>query len=102
VKDQAYLREVVANIHAARDRIAVIAKANGLAALPSATNFVAIDAGRDGTYAKAIVDGLMQHGVFIRMPGVAPLNRCIRVSVGPAADMDLFESALPQVLKAIG
>jgi histidinol-phosphate aminotransferase len=101
VKDQAYLREVVANIHAARDQIAAIAKANGLAPLPSATNFVAIDAGRDGTYAKAIVDGLMQHGVFIRMPGVAPLNRCIRVSVGPAADMDLFESALPQVLKAI-
>jgi histidinol-phosphate aminotransferase len=102
IKDQAYLSDVVGNIHAARERIAGIAKANGLLALPSATNFVAIDAGRDGTYARAIVDGLMQHGVFIRMPGVAPLNRCIRVSVGPAADMDLFEAALPQVLKSIG
>jgi histidinol-phosphate aminotransferase len=102
LKDQAYLAEVVANIHAARQRIADIAKANGLHALPSATNFVAIDAGRDGAYARAIVDGLMQHGVFIRMPGVAPLDRCIRVSVGPAADMNLFEAALPQVLKAIG
>jgi histidinol-phosphate aminotransferase len=40
--------------------------------------------------------------VFIRMPGVAPLNRCIRVSVGPTADMDLFEAALPQVLTSIG
>lgn len=102
LKDQAYLSEVVANIHAARERISVIARTNGLAPLPSATNFVAIDAGRDGTHARAIVDGLMQHGVFIRMPGVAPLNRCIRVSVGPDADMDLFEEALPQVLKSLG
>lgn len=102
LKDQDYLLEVVAKIHAARERIAGIADANGLRALPSATNFVAIDAGRDGTHARAIVDGLMQQGVFIRMPGVAPLNRCIRVSVGPAADMDLFEAALPEVLKSIG
>lgn len=46
-------------------------RCNGLRALPSATNFVAIGAGRDSTHARAIVDGLMQHGVFIRMPGVA-------------------------------
>jgi histidinol-phosphate aminotransferase len=93
---------VVGKIQAARDIIGTIARDNGLLPLASATNFVAIDCGRDGTYARAIVDGLMQHGVFIRMPGVAPLNRCIRVSVGPAADMDLFEAALPQVLKSIG
>jgi histidinol-phosphate aminotransferase len=102
LKDQAYLSEVLANIHAARERISAIARTNGLIPLPSATNFVAIDAGRDGTYARAIVDGLMQHGVFIRMPGVAPLNRCIRVSVGPEADMALFEEALPSVLTSLG
>lgn len=44
----------------------------------------------------------MDHGVFIRMPGVAPLNRCIRVSAGTADKLDLFEQALPKVLKAIG
>ena len=74
---------------------------NGLAALPSATNFVAIDAGHDGVHARAIVDGLMEHGVFIRMPGVAPLNRCIRVSTGLPADLDLFEEALPKVLASL-
>jgi histidinol-phosphate aminotransferase len=36
------------------------------------------------------------------MPGVAPLNRCIRISVGPAQDLDLLAEALPKVLKAIG
>ena len=102
LKDQIYLREVIDKISTARDRIGSIARANGFVALPSATNFVAINCGRDGAYAKVIVDGLMERGVFIRMPGVAPLNRCIRVSVGPEHDLDLFEAALPEVLKAIG
>lgn len=101
LSDQAYLKDVVSRIVSARQSIAAIATANGLAPLPSATNFVAIDCGRDGVHARAIVDGLMQHGIFIRMPGVAPLNRCIRVSTGLPADMDLFEEALPKVLKAL-
>ncbi len=100
--DQPYLEKVVAQIFASRARIAAIAGSNGLAALPSATNFVAIDCGRDAVYARAIVDRLMaDHGVFIRMPGVAPLNRCIRISTGPEADMALLEEALPAVLKTL-
>ncbi len=101
LKDTAYLSKVVGEIKASRERIAAIAIANGLKPLASATNFVAIDCGRDGTYARAIVDKLMEYGVFIRMPGVAPLNRCIRVSTGPEADMALLEEALPQVLKSL-
>ncbi|MBR0556248.1 pyridoxal phosphate-dependent aminotransferase [Ciceribacter sp. L1K23] len=101
LEDQTYLQQVIAKIHASRERISAIARANGLEPLPSATNFVAIDCGRDGDHAKRIVDGLMELGVFIRMPGVAPLNRCIRVSTGVDADMALFEAALPQVLKGL-
>jgi histidinol-phosphate aminotransferase len=100
--DQAYLKDVVGRIAAARNRIGAIARSNNLDPLPSATNFVAIDCGRDGAYARAIVDGLMEEGVFIRMPGVAPLNRCIRVSAGLDKDLDLFEEALPKVLKRLG
>jgi histidinol-phosphate aminotransferase len=102
LEDQTYLKEVVGKIEAARARIAAIARANGLDPLPSATNFVAIDCGRDGVYSRAIVDGLMEEGVFIRMPGVAPLNRCIRVSAGPQRELDLLEAALPRVLERLG
>lgn len=102
LKDQDYLTEVLERIAASRKTIADIARKNGLAPLVSATNFVAIDCGRDGAYARAIVDGLMEHGVFIRMPGVAPLNRCIRISTGREADMELLSQALPQVLEKIG
>lgn len=101
LKDQAYLTKVIGDISASRDRIAKIARDNGLLPLASATNFVAVDCGRDGVYARSIVDGLMEHGVFIRMPGVAPLNRCIRISAGTEKDMALLEEALPQVLKAL-
>lgn len=102
LQDQDYLKDVVGRISAARDRIGRIGRANSLVPLPSATNFVALDCGRDGVYSRAVVDGLMEEGVFIRMPGVAPLNRCIRVSVGPDKELDLFEAALPVVLKRVG
>ena len=41
---------------------------------------------------------LLQHGVFVRMPGVAPLDRCIRVTVGPAAERQAFAEVLHTVL----
>jgi len=68
--------------------------------LPSATNFVAIDCGRDGIYAKKILDALVASGVFVRMPGVAPLNRCIRITAGTAKDLAIFAEELPKALRA--
>lgn len=101
--DQAYLAQVTLRIASSRDRIAAIARENGLIPLPSATNFVAVDCGRDATYARAIVDRLMSdHGIFVRMPGVPPLNRCIRISAGPDAEMELLEAAMPTVLERLG
>ncbi|MCB1515218.1 MAG: pyridoxal phosphate-dependent aminotransferase [Hyphomicrobiaceae bacterium] len=94
LQDQAYLKKAVADIARARGRIADIARANGLEPLASATNFVAIDCGRDSVYAKRILDGVLARDVFIRMPGVAPLSRCIRVSCGTDADLDRFAQAL--------
>ncbi len=99
IGDADWATHVKQQVFTARKRIHTIAAENGLTALPSATNFMAVDCGRDGTFARAIVDGLLQHGIFIRMPGVAPLNRCIRISCGTQQDMDALAEALPQVLK---
>jgi histidinol-phosphate aminotransferase len=98
--DQPYLEQVRARVAAARDRIGRIAHQNGLAALPSATNFVTVDCGRDGAYARAVLDGLVAQGVFVRMPFVAPQNRCIRISCGTEADLDILAEALPRALAA--
>ena len=51
LQDQDYLKAVTGRIIAARERIGLIAAANRLKAIPSATNFVTIDCGRDGPYA---------------------------------------------------
>jgi histidinol-phosphate aminotransferase len=96
--DQEWLAHVQESVASARTRIGDIAAANGLRALPSATNFVAIDCGRDAGFAKAVLDGLIRRGIFVRMPFVAPQNRCIRVSCGTNADLDSFAAALPEAL----
>lgn len=100
--DHGWLAHVVAEVAAARDRIARIGAANGLTALPSATNFVALDTGRDGAFARALVAALAAEGVFVRMPGVAPLDRCIRISCGPVTELDVLEDALPRALARLG
>jgi len=98
--DDAYLQSVVERVAAARERIAEIAQTNGLSTLPSASNFVAVDCGRDGAYATRVLEELIARDVFVRMSGVAPLNRCIRISAGQEADLDLLERVLPEALAA--
>jgi histidinol-phosphate aminotransferase len=98
--DQSYLRNVVGKVIEAKARIGAIAAANGLEALPSATNFVAIDCKRDGAFARSVLTALIAGGVFARMPGVAPLDRCIRVSAGRPEDLDVFAAVLPEALAA--
>jgi histidinol-phosphate aminotransferase len=98
LRDQAYLADAVARIAQARDKIAAIAVGNGLKPLPSAANFVAIDCGRDGTFAKRILDELFARDVFVRMPSAPPLNRCIRVSCGRDEDLAVFAAALGSAL----
>ena len=92
---QAYMRRLVA---ASRDRIAAIAAENGLTALPSATNFVAIDCGSDGAFARAVLEELTAADIFVRKPAVAPMDRCIRISCGPEPEMAALAEALPGAL----
>ncbi|MCY4260225.1 MAG: pyridoxal phosphate-dependent aminotransferase [Rhodobacteraceae bacterium] len=98
--DQAYLAAVVTRIAAARDRITAIAAAAGLSTLPSAANFVAIDCGGDGALAQRVLSELLKRDIFVRMPFVAPQDRCIRISAGTDTLLDLFEAALPEALES--
>ncbi len=100
--DQGYLRDTLVKVAKARGRIAAIASANGLSSLPSATNFVAVDCGRDGAFAKRVLQGLLDRDVFVRMPFVAPQNRCIRISAGLPEHLDLLEKVLPEALAEAG
>jgi histidinol-phosphate aminotransferase len=101
IKDQRYLSEIVKKISLGREEIYQIAQSNGLSAIPSATNFVAIDCGKDGKFANQIMNGLLEAKLFVRKPVVAPLDRTIRVTVGRDEEIDLLKNVLPDVLKAL-
>ena len=43
---------------------------------------------------------LAERDVFIRMPGVAPLDRCIRISTAPDDELGVLAAELPGALSA--
>lgn len=98
--DTDWLAHVQGRVSDARSAISAIARENGLTPLPSATNFVTIDCGDDGAFARAVLTHLVANGIFVRMPFVAPQDRCIRVSCGPDAEVAAFAAALPNALAA--
>ena len=99
--DQQYLAQTLADVNGAKARIGEIVRRYGLEPIPSATNFVTMDCGQDGDYARALVAALIAQNIFVRMPFVAPQDRCIRVSAGRPQDIDLFEAALPLALESL-
>ena len=99
LQDSVWVDHVRNQVEEARARIGGIARSHGLLPLPSATNFVTIDCGSDGAYARAVLDALVARNVFVRMPFAAPGNRCIRVSAGKKADLDKFEAVLGDAIK---
>lgn len=98
LRDQDGLKSAVAMIAASRERLAAIAEQNGLLPLDSHANFVTIDCRRGPVFVQALMKKLADLGVFTRAPGVAPLNRCIRISCGPEPEMAVFAEALPKAL----
>jgi histidinol-phosphate aminotransferase len=98
--DTEFLSSVIEAVAAGRDEYAALAKEQGLTTLPSATNFVTIDvAGPER--ARALVAALAERGVFIRMPGAPPLDRCVRVTVGTPPERALFAEILREVWPAV-
>ncbi len=98
IRDEEWLAHITKTVARGREVIAQIARDNGLAPLPSATNFVTVDCGADGAFARAVLAHLIEAGVFIRMPGIAPQDRCIRIGVGSDGDHAALAAALPTAL----
>lgn len=98
--DPDWIAQVCEKVARGRARLYEIAEENGLTPIQSAANFVAIDCGQDGDFARRVVKALADRQIFVRMPFVPPQDRCIRVSVGKPKDLALFAKALPAALKA--
>jgi histidinol-phosphate aminotransferase len=100
LKDETHLMRVCYQIEASRQHIVSISNSIGLNALPSATNFVTIDCGRDGAYAQRVLEELGKLGVFVRKPMAPGLDQHIRISAAPEAEMAILEATLPIALRA--
>jgi histidinol-phosphate aminotransferase len=95
--DQGFVDSVVREVRRGREEYRALGEELGVPALPSATNFVALDIG-SGARARELQAALLQEAVFVRMPGVSPLDRCIRVTVGTAEERQQFAATLRAVL----
>lgn len=97
LQDEPFVDSVVRAVAEGREDYARLAAELGLASLPSATNFVAIDLGTQ-VRARRALELLLERDVFVRMPTAAPLDRCIRVSVGRPEQRADFATALRAIL----
>ncbi len=75
-----------------REWLAGCLRGHSLRVLPSQTNFVLIDFGRD---AAPIEQALFERGVIVRPMGGYDLPECLRISVGGRAENERLLDALP-------
>ena len=100
LEDDAFVASVVAEVARGRREYAELGSRLDLATLPSHTNFVCFDIG-SRERAEALVDELLRRAVFIRKPGVAPLDRFVRVTVGTPDERRRFAAIFEQARAAI-
>lgn len=96
--DTAFIDSVVQQVADGRAEYDAWGRDLGLPTVPSATNFVAFDCGTQDR-AQNILDGLIEHGVFVRKPGVAPIDRLVRVTVGSSDERAIFADVLRKICK---
>ena len=97
--DPAFIAAVIAEVARGRDEYYRLGARLGIGTLPSTTNFVLFDLGTRER-AEAMLERLLQRGVFVRKPSAPPLDRYVRVSVGSQDERARFEEAFAAALDA--
>lgn len=100
LRDDAHLKYVVAETTRVREWLAGQFRGLGLDSLSSHTNFLTVDLESENRASEAVLE-LRKRGVFIRKPSHSPLDRFIRVSVGPQSVMEEFMGRFADVLRVL-
>ena len=98
--DTAFHAGVVQETGLAREAYYALGREVGLPTLRSYANFVLFDCGSVAR-ANGVMSELLARGVWIRKPGVAPLDRYVRVSAGTEPLRAAFAQALRAVLAQV-
>ncbi len=100
LEDEAFRRFVVDEVALARNDYYRLATELGLGYIESFTNFVCIDLG-NAEQATRVMNDLLARGVWIRKPGLPPLDRFVRVSAGTVPMREAFDFAFRAVLAEV-
>ncbi len=100
LNDPEFVAHVISETYIGRAEVAQWVRTLGLHPLPSHTNFLTVDVGSKAR-ADAILEKLLQHGVFIRKPGARPLDGCIRITIGQPDQRSKFAEVFERVLREV-
>jgi histidinol-phosphate aminotransferase len=95
-RDAQFLTDVVRQVNDGKRDYYALADELNMPALPSATNFVSLDAGSPDA-AHALLAKLLERDIFVRSPGAPELNQYIRVTVGTQEERNLFRDAMREI-----
>lgn len=98
--DEPFRRYVVDAVARARQEYYALARELALGAIESYTNFVCIDLG-EAARATTVMNELLGRGVWIRKPGLPPLDRFVRVSAGTPPMRAAFAQAFRDVVASV-
>ena len=98
--DGAFLRGVVAEVERGRAEYHALAGDLGIRSLPSRTNFVCLEIGTRAQ-AEAMVDTLLELGVFVRKPWAPPIDGFVRVTVGTPPERTALAERFAEALDRV-
>jgi histidinol-phosphate aminotransferase len=99
--DPDFAAGVVRQVAQGRRDTEALARDLGLWTIPSHTNFVGIDL-NSAQAAERMADLLDQQDVFVRRPGVPPLDRLVRVTMGTSQDRAALAPTFRAAFAALG
>ncbi len=100
IDDPEFESQVVREVAAGRLVYEDLGRSLNIATLPSLTNFVAFDF-ETGERAARMLTLMEERDVFVRRPGVAPLDRFVRVTVGTSEERAEFAELFRDALRAL-
>jgi histidinol-phosphate aminotransferase len=98
--DEPFARAVSTEVAVGRAEYAVLGARLGVRTLPSWTNFVCFEIGSRRA-AEAMVESLLERGVFVRKPYAPPIDGFIRVTVGASAERATFAQIFSEALARV-
>ena len=98
LQDDAFIQDVVGETARAREAYCELARDLGAPTIESRTNFVCLGM-ESAQRATRVMNELLLRGVWVRKPGVPPLDSYIRVSAGTEPMRRAFAQALHAVLQ---